>query len=119
MAYPNLLSITLVRAQTAVQNITTTSTIFITNAAASGNVIKAGSVVVSNNDAANTAEISAEFVRNGFSYNIVNSVIVPPRSTLIVLGKESPLYLEEGDDIKLIASANNHLEAIGSYEVLG
>ena len=47
------------------------------------------------------------------------NVTVPHKSTLIVLGKDAPIYLEEGDSINVLgAQASGALEAIASFEVL-
>jgi len=45
-------------------------------------------------------------------------VAVPADSTLIVIGKDSPIYLEEGDQIEAGASASGRLQIIISYEEL-
>jgi hypothetical protein len=41
-------------------------------------------------------------------------VSIPAKSTLDVLGKS--IYLEEGDSLRLTASAASKIEAIASYE---
>ena len=43
---------------------------------------------------------------------------VPANSTLVVVGKDSPIYLEEGQSIRGGASANGDLDVIISYEEL-
>ena len=39
------------------------------------------------------------------TYHLAKTVSVPADSTLIVLGKDAPIYLEEGDKIQALASA--------------
>ena len=46
------------------------------------------------------------------------TVSVPADSTLIVLGKDAPIYLEESDEIEAGASANGDLHITVSYEEL-
>jgi hypothetical protein len=41
-------------------------------------------------------------------------VSIPADATLDVISKS--IYLEEGDELRLIASANSDLEAVCSYE---
>ncbi len=41
---------------------------------------------------------------------------VPADSTLIVLGKDSPIYLREGDKIKVQGSAASDGQIIVSYD---
>ena len=50
--------------------------------------------------------------------HLAKTVTVPIDSTLIVLGKDAPIYLEEGDKIQALASAAGDLEIIISYEEL-
>ena len=53
------------------------------------------------------------------TYHLAKAVTVPNKSTLIVLGKDAPIYLEEGDSISVLGGqASGHLEAIASFEVL-
>ena len=49
---------------------------------------------------------------------IADAVSVPTKSTLIVLGKDAPIYLEESDQIEAGASANGDLHLTISYEIL-
>jgi hypothetical protein len=48
------------------------------------------------------------------SYEIAHTVSVPADATLDVISKS--IYLEEGDELRLTASANSDLEAVCSYE---
>ena len=43
---------------------------------------------------------------------------VPAQGTLVVISKDTMVYLEEGDSIRLTASANNYLHAVCSYEII-
>jgi hypothetical protein len=43
---------------------------------------------------------------------------VPANSALIAISKDANIYLEEGDALNVIASANN-LQAVCSYEIIG
>ena len=50
--------------------------------------------------------------------HLAKAVSVPAKSTLIVLGKDAPIYLEENDRLQAHASAASDLEIIISYEEL-
>ena len=50
--------------------------------------------------------------------HLVKTVTVPADSTLIVIDKNTSLYLEEDMDIKVLASTAGDLEAICSYDVI-
>ena len=64
--------------------------------------------------------VTVHFYDNSASarYNIAHTVNVPADSTLVVLGKDSPIYLEEGDQIEAEAADASRLEIIISYEEL-
>ena len=54
----------------------------------------------------------------GIAYHLAKAVTVPSKSTLVVLGKDAPIYLEENDRIQAHASATGDLEIVISYEEL-
>lgn len=114
MAAPNIVNVTTIYGRTAVQAVTTSATAIITNSAASGKVFKVNSLYVANVDGTNNAEITADVFRSSTAYRLASTVVVPADATLTILS--TPIYLEEGDSIRLTANANNDLEAVCSYE---
>ena len=52
----------------------------------------------------------------GTAYAIASTVSVPADSTLVVLDKNTALYLEEDKSIGAVASAANDLVVVASYE---
>ena len=116
MAAPNIVNVTTIRGNTAVMNVTTVSSNIAVNPAGSNTVFKINTLLISNINGANTAEITANFFRSDIPYAIVSTVIVPADASLVVISKETAIYLEEGDTIRLQASANGDLQAICSYE---
>lgn len=116
MAAPNIVSVSTLSAQTAVQQVSTTATAIVTNSAASGRVIKINALYVSNVDGTNNADVNVSVQRNSTDYHIAKTVVVPADATLDVISKA--LYLEEGDALRLTASANSDLEAVCSFEQL-
>lgn len=116
MANPNIVNVTDIRGKTAVQAVTTTATAIVENTAASGKIFKINSLTVANVDTTNAADITVDVFRSSTSYKISNSITVPTNSTLVVISKDTAVYLEEGDSIRCLASADGDLEAICSYE---
>lgn len=116
MAQPNIVGVTTIRGNTAVMNVTTVAANIVSNPASSGKVLKINTLMVSNIDGSNTCNITAGFFRESIEYRIVSTVEVPADATLVAISKETSIYLEEGDYIRLFASANNDLNAILSYE---
>ena len=118
MAAPNLVNTSAIYGKTAVQAVGLSATAILTNAAASGKVLKVNTLSIANVDGAAAADITADLFRSGVPYRIAYTISVPADSTLVLVSKDSAIYLEEGDSIRLAASAVGDLEAICSYEEL-
>jgi len=116
MAAPNLTNITTITGKTATQSIGTSASAIVTNSAASGKVYKINSLVVANIDGSNAADITADLYRSSTAYKMTSTIAVPANSTLVIITKETGIYLEEGDSLRLTASATGDLTAICSYE---
>ena len=116
MAAPNIVNVTTITGKTAVQQVGTSATAIVTNSAASGKVFKINALIVSNVDGTNSADITVDLFRSSTAYEIASTVAVPADASLVVISKETAIYLEEGDSIRLTASAAGDLEAICSYE---
>jgi len=114
MAAPNLLSATTITGKTAVQAVGTSATAIVENTAASGNVLKVNALYVSNVDGVQNAEVDISILRSSTSYHIAKTLVVPADATIDVLSK--PIYLEEGDELQLLASSASAIEAVCSYE---
>lgn len=117
MAAPNIVNVATITARTAVQAVSTTPTDIVTNAAASNTVAKINMLSISN-ISASAATITASVFRSTVQYRLAFTITVPVGATLIVLDKTTSIYLEEGDTLRLTASANTALEAVCSYEIL-
>lgn len=116
MAAPNIVGVTTITGKTAVLSVTTSPTAIVSNSAASGKVFKINSLIVSNIDGTNSADISIDFYRSSTSYYLASTISIPSDATLIVISKDTAIYLEEGDSIRCLASANSDLQAVCSYE---
>ena len=116
MAAPNIVNVTTITGKTAVQAVSTTATAIVTNSAASNKVFKINSLVVSNVDGTNAADITVDLFRSSVAYEVASTITVPADASLVVISKETALYLEEGDSLRCTASANSDLEAVCSYE---
>ena len=124
MAAPNIVGVTTIRGKSNVANLTTTSSSVIVNDVNSGKVFKINTIMISNVDGTNAGNVSVELFKFGAQnvatgtgnavYSLANSVTVPAKSSLDVMSKS--LYLEEGDQLKAKADANNRLHLITSFE---
>jgi hypothetical protein len=120
MAAPNIVNVTTITGKTAVANVVTSDTSLVSNAAASGKVFKINTIIVSNIDGTNSAEITVKHFDQagaaGGSHAIGSTIAVPADSSLVVLDKNSAIYLEENRSIGVLAGTTGDLQAICSYE---
>ena len=115
MATPNLVNITSITPFTIAGQVTT-SVIDV----AADKVHKINSVIISNVDGSNSADVTVEVsVDNGSNYrNIAKTVAVPADASITIIGKDNSIYLDETDLLRLTASANSDLEYVISGEIL-
>lgn len=117
MAAPNIVNVSTITGKTEGVAIGATNTTIVSNASASGKVFKVNSLIVSNIDGTNAADVTVEFFDNGTTaYKLASTITVPADASLVVISKETAIYLEENDLIRALASAAGDLEAIVSYE---
>lgn len=114
MAAPNLISSTSIYGKTAVQAVTTSATAILENTSGSGKVLKVNALYVANVDGTSNADITADLYRSSTSYRLAYTISVPADGSISLL--DQPIYLEEGDSLRLTASADSDLEAVCSYE---
>ena len=122
MANPNIVNVATINGNSNFQNVSTTNTAIVTNAASSGKVYKVNVLNISNIDGVNDADITAYYVANvanattNVSYSLAKTVTVPADSTLVLVDKNSSIYLQEDAAIRLAASASGDLQAVCSWE---
>lgn len=116
MAAPNIITTATVNGKTAVANVGTTAAAIVTNSAGSNKAFKINTLIISNIDGTNPADITVDLFRSSVAYAIASTVTVPADASLVVVSKENGFYLEEGDSLRLTASAAGDLQAICSYE---
>ena len=119
MAAPNILNATSIYGKSVGASLDTTLTTDILTCP-SDKVLKVKSVIVANIDGTNDAAVTVYFYDNSATarYALASTVNVPADASLVVLGQDSPLYLEESDQIEAGASASSDLQIVISYEEL-
>ena len=123
MANPNLASAASVFVGNALIRLTSTSaTQVVSNAASSGKAYLIDSLVVSNLDGTNAADITidlfASATNTGTATKVAHTVTVPADATLIVISKENPISLMEAQSIYATSSAADDLHVIASWKEL-
>lgn len=121
MAAPNIVNVSTITGKTAVVDLTSTNaTAVVSNPASSGKVFKINSLYVANVDGSAAADITISIYSEddigGTATEICKTVVVPADGTLVVISKDSAIYLEEDKSIGATASAANDLKVVCSYE---
>lgn len=117
MANPNIVNVSTIQGKIAGLAIGTSPSAIVTNSSGSNKIFKVNSLIVSNIDGTNAADVTAEVYKNQTtSFYLAYTISVPADSTLVVISKDTSIYLEENDSIRLTASAASDLHSICSYE---
>ena len=120
MAAPNLVNVATITAKSKQAALDTTlTTEILANASSSNKVFKINNIIVANIDGSSAVDVSVFITKSGGSpIMIASTVAVPADSTLVVVDKNTSLYLEEGDNIEAGASANSDATITINYEEL-
>lgn len=113
MATPNIVSpISITPKAPVIVGVSTTLSSALSNGSSTNKVIRVDSILCSNIDGVNSANISVT-VYNGSTHGyICKTVSVPANSTQLVILKDSGFWLEEGWSIYAQASATNSLQLL-------
>lgn len=116
MANPNIAMTSGIFGKTDVLSVGTAATAITTNAASSDKVCKINMLSVANTDGSSSVDVNVDIFRGSVAYHIAKTISVPADSSLVVIGKENPLYLMEGDSLRVTAGAADKAQAVCSYE---
>ena len=119
MAAPNVVNVSSIYGKTTGLALTSSSQDVLTCAA--DKLLKVNSIIVANVDGTDNDEVTVKWYNadNTTAFSLASTVTVPADTTLVVLGKDAPIYLEEGDKIQALGvAASGDLEIIVSYEEL-
>jgi len=121
MANPNIVSVSAIYGNNSLTALSTTSaTAIVNNAASSGKVYKINSIIVANVDGTSAADITvnvySQAALGGTAFALASTVSVPADATLVVLDKNSSIYLKEDQSIGATAGTANDLVVIASWE---
>jgi hypothetical protein len=128
MAAPNIVNVTTIYGKTTYYTPTgTTAVVLLTNAAASGKVLKINQIVAANVNGSAAVNTTVSLYTNGAvaqgsapsggtAYPIVSTVSVPALASLIVTDKTTAIYLEEGTCISVTSGTASGITYSISYE---
>ena len=120
MANPNIINATTITGKTSYDtDIAVAASSIVGNAASSGKIIKVNSLIIANIDGTNSADITVT-LRNAAGSStystLASTIAVPNDATLVVISKDTAIYLEEDMSLYVLASAAGDLSATCSYE---
>ena len=124
MAAPNIVNVSsIVGITTFVANIGTGSgwSVIISNPASSNSVYKVNTLLASNTTGTSaniTVDYFSQAAGAGTSVSIGTTISVPAGSTLALIGKDTPLYIEEDRSIAAQAGTANSIDILASYEII-
>ena len=121
MANPNIVSVSTIYGENSLTSLSTTSaTSIVSNAASSGKVYKINSLIVANVDGTSAADITinvySQAALGGTAYALASTVSVPADATLVVIDKNTSIYLKENQSIGATAGTANDLVVVASWE---
>ena len=121
MAAPNIVNVGTITGKSFYLALANTSaTALVSNAASSGKVFKINMIQVANVDGSVACDVTVKYHTQddigGTGFALVSTVSVPQDSSLVVLDKNTALYLEEDRSISVTAGTANDLEVLVSYE---
>lgn len=123
MAIPNIAAVATINNKTTTLDLTTTSaTVLLSNASASGESILITSLYLANVDGSSAVAATVSHhdaaAGGGSAIKLGSTVSVPANATLVFIDKNSPITLEEDTSLTITAGAANDLQAVCSYTVL-
>ena len=122
MANPNLVNVTTIKGKIEGHKLTTDAISDSGSAVitcGSDKLLKINSIIVANVDGSSSVNIDVAVNLSGDArFYLAKTVAVPANSTLVVIGKDSPIYLEENDELEARADVASDAELVVSYEVL-
>ena len=117
MAAPNIVAVTTITGKTdtstSISNSSGSPTTVLNNAAASNNVYKINTVLASNT--------SAALVTVTLLYQtayVCKDLTIPVGSSIALLGKDTPIYMEENTSLTAYSDTASGVDIITSYEII-
>jgi hypothetical protein len=83
---------------------------------ASDKAVKVSTLYAANVQGSNAGDITIRVSDGTATHAVCSTVSVPADASVIVVDRNAPLYLEEGDSVEAIASATGTIEIVGSFE---
>ena len=127
MAAPNIVNVSTITGKIFYDALADTNlTSLVLNPASSGKVFKINMLSASNVDGTNAATVDVSYhpstttavgsTVSSTGYHLAKTITVPADATLVVISKDTSIYMEESSVLAVKASAANDIDFVVSYE---
>ena len=127
MSAPNIVGVATITGKIFYDALADTNlTSLVLNPASSGKVFKINTLIASNVDGTNAATVDVSYhpstttavgsTVSSTGYHLAKTITVPADATLVVISKDTSIYMEESSVLAVKASAANDIDFVVSYE---
>lgn len=121
MTAPNIINVTSITGKTVAVGATTNLTTLLDNPPNSNKLLKINTLYAANVNGSASADISVGILTDTTNPLLVyrylaKTVTITADTTGLILGRDGPIYLEEGARLVVQASIVNYIDVICSYE---
>ena len=127
MSAPNIVNVSTITGKIFYDALADTNlTSLVLNPASSGKVFKINMLSASNVDGTNAATVDVSYhpstttavgsTVSSTGYHLAKTITVPADATLVVISKDTSIYMEESSVLAVKASAANDIDFVVSYE---
>ncbi len=127
MAAPNIVNVATITGKTYYDALADTNlTSLVLNSATSGKVLKINMLIASNVDGSSAATVDVSYhpstttavgsTVSSTGYHIAKTVSVPADSSLVIISKDTAIYMEESSVLAVKASVADDIDIVVSYE---
>jgi hypothetical protein len=120
MAAPNLNAPTTITGKTTYETLANTDeTNLLVNAASSGKALRVTMITLANIDGTNNVDATVKIytaASGGTGHALASTITIPADATVVLLGRDASVWLEEDRRLTVTASAGSDLAVVCSYE---
>ena len=123
MAAPNIAALTTITGAADGFSVTSTSATVVLNCSAGASEVrKLNTLIIANDDGTNTVNVDVSYHTQddggGTAFKVANTIPVPADTSIVIIDKNSYVYLEEDTSVSVTASAASDVDVLVSYEVI-
>ena len=120
MANPNIVNVATINGNTKAAAVGTTITEICSNGASSGKIFKVNSLYVANIDGTTAADLTvnhySQAALGGTAIAMGSTISVAADSTLVVVTKDSAIYLLENQSLGCLCATSGDLQFVASWD---